>query len=304
MSRVGKMPIVVPQGRRRHGRRRDDQRQGRARHAGAAGASARLGQEGRRQADVRPGERLARGRRDVRNDARAGRQHGRRRHEGLREEAHPGRRRLPGPGPARSSTCRSASRTRSSKDMPAGVKVETPSQTEIVIKGVRAPGRRPGRCRGARVAPARALQGQGHPLWRRKGDDQGNEEEVRRRHADKKDQRLRRSKQTRVRIALAARRAPDGAPTNLHIYASRHLRRRQRVLASASTAEADVRKELGESKALARAATSPRRLVGKRIAEKAKAAGIEKVAFDRAGFALRRPRQGAGRGGREAGLQF
>ena len=57
------------------------------------------------------------------------------------------------------------------------------------------------------------------------------------------------------------------------------------MLASASTAEADVRKELrrrsrGKGGNVAAAAA-----VGKRIAEKAKAAGVEKVAFDRAGFA-------------------
>ena len=73
--------------------------------------------------------------------------------------------------------------------------------------------------------------------------------------------------------------------TNLHIYAQRHLATTARkVLASASTLEADVRKELATPRA--RAATSGRGGdVGKRIAEKAKAAGIEKVAFDRAGFA-------------------
>ena len=85
--------------------------------------------------------------------------------------------------------------------------------------------------------------------------------------------------------------------TNLHIYASVISDDGTRVLASASTAEADVRKEprrrlkvTGKGGNVAAAA-----VVGKRIAEKAKAAGIEKVAFDRAGFALPRPRQGAGR---------
>jgi hypothetical protein len=55
-----------------------------------------------------------------------------------------------------------------------------------------------------------------------------------------------------------------------------------------------VRDQLGA----ARVATSMLpALIGKRIAEKAKAAGVEKVAFDRAGFALPRPRQGPGRCG-------
>ena len=66
-----------------------------------------------------------------------------------------------------------------SKDMPAGVKVACPTQTEIVIKGSDRQARRPGRRRSSRAASARALQGQGHPLRGREGDDQGNEEEVR-----------------------------------------------------------------------------------------------------------------------------
>ena len=67
-----------------------------------------------------------------------------------------------------------------SKDMPAGVKVAVPDADRDRHQGVRPPGGRPGRRRSACVAPARALQGQGHPLRRREGDDQGDEEEVRR----------------------------------------------------------------------------------------------------------------------------
>jgi len=44
--------------------------------------------------------------------------------------------------------------------------------------------------------------------------------------------------------------------------------------------------------------------VGKRIAEKAKAAGIEKVAFDRAGFAYHGRVKALADAAREAGLQF
>jgi len=51
------------------------------------------------------------------------------------------------------------------------------------------------------------------------------------------------------------------------------------VLASASTLEADVRKDIANGGNTAAAA-----VVGKRIAEKAKAIGVETVAFDRSGF--------------------
>ena len=87
--------------------------------------------------------------------------------------------------------------------------------------------------------------------------------------------------------------------TNLHIYASVISDDGTRVLASASTAEADVRKDLaGDSKVAGKGGNvAAAAIIGKRIAEKAKAAGIEKVAFDRAGFRVPRPRQGAGRSG-------
>ena len=76
----------------------------------------------------------------------------------------------------------------------------------------------------------------------------------------KNDQRLRRSKQTRTRIALQRVARLTVHRTNLHIYASVISDDGTRVLASASTAEADVRKDLaGDSKARARAATSPPR---------------------------------------------
>jgi large subunit ribosomal protein L18 len=45
-------------------------------------------------------------------------------------------------------------------------------------------------------------------------------------------------------------------------------------------------------------------LVGKRIAEKAKAAGVEKVAFDRSGFAYHGRVKALAEAAREAGLQF
>src|SRR6187455_389478 len=123
---------------------------------------------------------------------------------------------------------------------------------------------------------------------------------------NKTDQRLRRSKQTRVRIALQRVARLTVHRSNLHIYASVISDDGSKVLASASTAEADVRKELaGDDKKAGKGANvAAATLIGKRIAEKAKAAGIERVAFDRAGFAYHGRVKALAEAAREAGLQF
>ncbi|GAP36379.1 50S ribosomal protein L18 [Piscinibacter sakaiensis] len=119
---------------------------------------------------------------------------------------------------------------------------------------------------------------------------------------NKKDQRIRRSLQTRKRIAIQRAARLTVFRSNLHIYASVISEDGSRVLATASTAEADVRKELGAAGKGGNVAAAT--LIGKRIAEKAKAAGIEKVAFDRAGFAYHGRVKALAEAAREAGLQF
>jgi large subunit ribosomal protein L18 len=123
---------------------------------------------------------------------------------------------------------------------------------------------------------------------------------------NKKDQRIRRSRQTRVRIATQRMARLTVHRTNLHIYASVISDDGEKVLASASTAEAEVRKELaGDSKIAGKGANvAAAAIIGKRIAEKAKAAGIERVAFDRAGFAYHGRVKALAEAAREAGLQF
>ena len=122
----------------------------------------------------------------------------------------------------------------------------------------------------------------------------------------KKDQRLRRSRQTRARIAVQRVERLTVYRSNLHIYASVISDDGSKVLASASTLEADVRKEVaGDSKVAGRGGNvAAASIVGKRIAEKAKAAGIERVAFDRAGFAYHGRIKALADAAREAGLQF
>lgn len=116
----------------------------------------------------------------------------------------------------------------------------------------------------------------------------------------KKEQRLRRSRQTRLRIAQQGTVRLAVHRSNLHIYAAIVSGDGAQVLASASTAEKEVRAQLSGNGGNVSAAT----IIGKRIAEKAKAAGIEKVAFDRSGFAYHGRVKALADAAREAGLQF
>jgi large subunit ribosomal protein L18 len=118
----------------------------------------------------------------------------------------------------------------------------------------------------------------------------------------KKEQRLRRARQTRIRIATQGVARLTVNRTNLHIYASVISGDGAKIIASASTAEAEIRKALGGSGKGGN--VSAAQAIGKRIAEKAKAAGIEKVAFDRAGFAYHGRVKALADAAREAGLQF
>ena len=118
----------------------------------------------------------------------------------------------------------------------------------------------------------------------------------------KKAQRLRRSRQTRIRIATQGVARLTVNRTNLHIYATVISGDGAKVIATASTAEAEVRASLGGSGKGGNAAAAI--AIGKRIAEKAKAAGVEKVAFDRAGFAYHGRVKALADAAREAGLQF
>ncbi len=116
---------------------------------------------------------------------------------------------------------------------------------------------------------------------------------------DKKIARARRSRRTRVRIALQGTNRLVVARSNCHIYAQIIAPAGDKVLASASTLEADVRKSIKSGGDRA-AAT----VVGKRIAEKAKAAGIEAVAFDRSGFKYHGRVKALADAAREGGLKF
>jgi large subunit ribosomal protein L18 len=119
---------------------------------------------------------------------------------------------------------------------------------------------------------------------------------------NKKEQRLRRSRQTRARIALQGAVRLSVTRTNLHIYATVTTGDGAKVLASASTAEKEVREQLGAAGKGGNVDAAA--VIGKRIAEKAKAAGVEKVAFDRSGCAYHGRIKALAEAAREAGLQF
>jgi large subunit ribosomal protein L18 len=87
--------------------------------------------------------------------------------------------------------------------------------------------------------------------------------------------------------------------SNLHIYASVISGDGTKVIATASTAEKEVREQIKSG-----GNTEAASLIGKRIAEKAKAAGVEKVAFDRAGYQYHGRIKALAEAAREAGLQF
>ncbi len=114
----------------------------------------------------------------------------------------------------------------------------------------------------------------------------------------KKESRLRRASRTRAKIRelkalrLTVHRTPQ------HIYAQ-IFDAESKVVVAASTVQKEVREGLkGTGNAVAAAA------VGKAIAEKAKAAGITEVAFDRSGFKFHGRVKALADAAREHGLQF
>ena len=116
---------------------------------------------------------------------------------------------------------------------------------------------------------------------------------------DKNIARLRRAKTTRSHIRELGVARLSVLRSGQHIYAQVFTADGSKVLAAASTTQADVKDGLKNGKN-ADAAVK----VGKAIAEKAKAAGIEKVAFDRSGYRYHGRIKALADAAREGGLQF
>ncbi|PBS13441.1 50S ribosomal protein L18 [Lysobacteraceae bacterium NML93-0792] len=111
--------------------------------------------------------------------------------------------------------------------------------------------------------------------------------------------RLRRAKSTRAHIRVLGVPRLSVLRTGQHIYAQLFTADGSKVLAAASTTQADIKDGLKNGKN-ADAATK----VGRAIAEKAKAAGIEKIAFDRSGYRYHGRIKALADAAREGGLQF
>jgi len=116
---------------------------------------------------------------------------------------------------------------------------------------------------------------------------------------DKKQARLRRGRRTRLKIRelglhrLCVHRTPQ------HIYAQVIDPSGGRTLVTASTLEKTIREKLTKTNDVEAA-----KAVGLALAEKARAAGIEQVAFDRSGFKYHGRVKALADGAREGGMQF
>ncbi|MBV5331498.1 50S ribosomal protein L18 [bacterium] len=116
---------------------------------------------------------------------------------------------------------------------------------------------------------------------------------------DKNQARLRRARKTRLKIAELKSVRLSVHRTNSHIYAQVFSACGSKVLVAASSLEPDVRKDLSNGGNIGAAA-----VIGKLIAERAKKAGIEQVAFDRGGFQYHGRVKALAEAAREAGLKF
>ena len=115
----------------------------------------------------------------------------------------------------------------------------------------------------------------------------------------KNNARLRRAKSTRAHIRVLGVPRLSVLRTGPHLYAQLFSADGSKVIAAANTLQADVKEGLKNGKNSDAAAR-----VGKVIAERAVAAGILKIAFDRSGYRYHGRIKALADAAREAGLQF
>ena len=117
--------------------------------------------------------------------------------------------------------------------------------------------------------------------------------------SDKNVSRLRRARQTRLKIREVGAVRLTVHRTNAHIYAQITSAAGDKVLATASSLEKELRTQLktGSNRKAAE-------LIGQRIAQKAKEKGIESVAFDRSGYKYHGRVKALAEAARAGGLKF
>ena len=116
---------------------------------------------------------------------------------------------------------------------------------------------------------------------------------------NKKDSRLRRARRSRAKIRELGVARLTIHRTPRHIYAQVIGPDGGTVMAAASTLQKEVRDALDGTGNIAAAA-----MVGRTIAEKAKAAGVTRVAFDWSGFQYHGRVKALAEAARENGLEF
>ncbi|MEM7253666.1 MAG: 50S ribosomal protein L18 [Pseudomonadota bacterium] len=116
---------------------------------------------------------------------------------------------------------------------------------------------------------------------------------------DKRSARLRRARRTRAKIRELGVHRLTVTRTSRHIYAQVFAADGSRVVASASTMDKNLRDGIDHGGNAKAAAT-----VGAAIAERAKAAGVTEVAFDRAGYKYHGRLKALADAARENGLEF
>lgn len=118
---------------------------------------------------------------------------------------------------------------------------------------------------------------------------------------DKKLSRLKRAKRTRAKIRELRAHRLTVYRTPRHIYVQLIAPEGDKVIASASSLDKELRKDLKKtSGGNVKAAT----LIGKAIAERAKKVGITRVAFDRSGYKYHGRIKALADAARENGLEF
>ncbi len=116
---------------------------------------------------------------------------------------------------------------------------------------------------------------------------------------DKKASRQRRARKTRAKIRELGRPRLCVHRTPRHIYAQVIAGSGDQVVVTASTVEPELRKSLGSTGNIDAAAA-----IGKAVAERARAAGVTEVAFDRSGFKYHGRIKALADAAREGGLEF